>query len=64
MVDEFEKGMAQTETTISEKKYGVINHTLTFTDAEVAKPPPAKRTKQSSMWDQGYQEWIKGRVCN
>lgn len=59
MVDEFEKGMAQTETTISEKKYGVINHTLTFTDAEVA-----KRTKQSSMWDQGYQEWIKGRVCN
>ena len=54
LVDEFEKGITPNEVTVSDKKFGVVQHTLVLErHTGTRDEPPAKRTKLCQNWDEG-----------
>ena len=52
LVDEYEKGICPDEATLSESKYGVVNHTLIL-ERHKEGPPEFKKQKLCRNWDGG-----------
>ncbi len=45
LIDEFEGGVVNEQRTVTDSKYGVVNHTIVVTTVDAAHAPPSKKTK-------------------
>lgn len=53
LIDEFERGIVNSEGVVTSCGYGVTNHTLVVSEANVLELPPAKKTKKDLKFEYG-----------
>ena len=58
LIEEYEEGMCPHEATLSENKYGEVNHTLILERhrSPNSSEPEAKKPKLNQKWDERYTE--------
>ena len=57
-LEDYKKGTCPHEATLSERKYGIVNHTLILEGhAPNSGEPEAKRPKLNQNWDERYNIW-------